>query len=180
MFAVRGGIIDVFPSSSPDPYRLEFFGNEIESLRIYDPIGQKSIRAIEKVEILAAVELELLQQSTIQASLLDYLGAQTLVILDDLLSLEDRYASLLSLSSHNRHFSTFEEFLDQIAPFQKIFLTEQPVEELSEVKFSPMKGSSFYSKQVAFHSLSFEIFNRQWSVKRWQHPFQHDRSPSFS
>ena len=42
-FAVRGGIVDFFPVSSPDPFRIEFWGDEIESLRVYDPIGQKSV-----------------------------------------------------------------------------------------------------------------------------------------
>ena len=46
-FAVRGGIIDVFPVSSPDPFRLEFWGDELESLRIYDPVGQKSVKQVE-------------------------------------------------------------------------------------------------------------------------------------
>ncbi|MFQ5729300.1 MAG: transcription-repair coupling factor, partial [Waddliaceae bacterium] len=37
--AVRGGIVDVFPVASPDPFRIEFWGDDIESLRSYDPIG---------------------------------------------------------------------------------------------------------------------------------------------
>ncbi|MFS8564129.1 MAG: hypothetical protein LVR00_07390 [Rhabdochlamydiaceae bacterium] len=41
-FAVRGGIIDVFPLASTDPYRLDFFGDTLESIRTFDPIGQKS------------------------------------------------------------------------------------------------------------------------------------------
>lgn len=96
-FAVRGGIIDVFPVSSPDPYRLEFWGDDLESIRIYDPVGQKSIRPIEQIEISPAVELELLDQQPLQTTILDYLGSETLVIFDDLLALEDRYASLISL-----------------------------------------------------------------------------------
>ncbi len=49
-FAVRGGIIDLFPVSSPEPFRLEFWGDELESLRSYDPVGQKSVKTIEKIE----------------------------------------------------------------------------------------------------------------------------------
>ncbi len=87
-FAVRGGIIDVFPISSPDPYRLEFWGDDLESLRIYDPIGQKSIRLVEEIEISPGAGLESLNQFPLEASLLDYLGPQTLVIFDDLLALK--------------------------------------------------------------------------------------------
>jgi len=170
-FAVRGGIIDVFPVSSPDPYRLEFWGDDLESLRIYDPVSQKSIRAIERGEILPAVELELLNPSPLHASILDYLGPQTLVIFDDLLALEDRYASLISLGGNHRTFSTMEEFLDQLTSFQKMFWAQRPIEELSEIQVHDPKGISFYSQQVPFHHLTFQLFHREWNVKRWCHPF---------
>jgi transcription-repair coupling factor (superfamily II helicase) len=44
----RGGIIDVFPPSHDEPYRLEFFGDEVESLRVFDPVSQLSTGAVEK------------------------------------------------------------------------------------------------------------------------------------
>jgi len=50
-FAVRGGIVDVFPAGDPHPVRLEFIGDTIESLRTYDPSTQRSIAAIDQVEI---------------------------------------------------------------------------------------------------------------------------------
>jgi transcription-repair coupling factor (superfamily II helicase) len=170
-FAVRGGIIDVYPVSSPDPYRLEFWGDDLESLRIYDPVGQKSVRPVEQVDISPGVELELLNQQPLQSSILDYLGSQTVVIFDDLLALEDRYASLISLGSKNRAFSSIEEFLNQLAPFQKILLTQRPIEELGEIQIHNAKGTSFYSQQTPFHHLTFQMFNREWKVKRWRHPF---------
>lgn len=171
-FAVRGGIIDVFPVSSPDPFRLEFWGDDLESLRIYDPIGQKSIRTVEEVEIPPGVELEFFNQQSPQGSIFDYLGPQTLVIFDDLLALEDRYASLISLGGKNKAFFSIEELLDQLEPMQKIFWSSKPMEELSEVHVHKEKGtSSFYSQQTAFHHISFQMFNRDWTVKRWRHPF---------
>lgn len=171
-FAVRGGLIDLFPVSSPDPYRLEFWGDDLESIRIYDPIGQKSIRPIDYIEISPAQELELLNQHTSHSSILDYLGPHTIVIFDDLLALEDRYASLINLgSSTSKAFSSIEAFLNQIHSLQKILWTQRPVEELSTVHYLNQKETRAYSKQTAFHPISFQMFNREWSVKRWLHPF---------
>lgn len=170
-FAVRGGIIDLFPVSSPDPFRLEFWGDDLESLRIYDPIGQKSVRPVEKVSISPAVELELINRQEAQATILDYLGSETVVIFDDLLALEDRYASLVSMGGKNRAFYSIEEFLDLLAPLQKIFWTQHPLEEMSEVEVHGGKNTSFYSEQTIFHDLTFQVFNRDWRVKRWRHPF---------
>ncbi|HAB15136.1 MAG TPA: transcription-repair coupling factor [Verrucomicrobiales bacterium] len=57
----RGGIVDIWPLSSPWPVRLEFFGDELESLREFDPQRQVSREQIELVTIPPAGELSLLQ-----------------------------------------------------------------------------------------------------------------------
>ena len=50
-FAVRGGILDVFPAGESQPVRLDFIGDTIESLRTYDPATQRSIAAIDQLTI---------------------------------------------------------------------------------------------------------------------------------
>src|SRR5439155_7288120 len=50
-FAVRGGILDVFPAGESQPVRLEFIGDTIESLRTYDPATQRSVAAIDQLTI---------------------------------------------------------------------------------------------------------------------------------
>ena len=51
-FAVRGGILDVYPAGESEPVRLEFIGDTIESLRTYDPATQRSIATIDRITIL--------------------------------------------------------------------------------------------------------------------------------
>src|SRR6266508_4215180 len=51
-FAVRGGIVDIFPAGETHPVRLEFIGDTIESLRTYDPSTQRSIAAIDQITII--------------------------------------------------------------------------------------------------------------------------------
>ncbi len=160
-FALRGGIIDVFAVSSPDPVRIEFFGDEIESLRLYDPVGQKSVKTIEEIEITPAKELELLAKSQNTCTILDYLGKDTIVIFDDILALEDRYVSLLKTVSPS--FTPIDQFLDEAAALQTMFWSSQPIEELSDVAAK--------SRQGKLQELSFEVFNRRLKANRWQHPF---------
>lgn len=171
-FAVRGGIIDVFPVSTPDPYRIEFWGDEITSIRSYDPIGQKSVLPTKAIEIAPAQELEMLKQGTYTSTILDYLGPETLVILDDLLALEDRYANLVNIGGkESSQFSSIDTFLDQVAPLQKLFWTQQPIEELSEVRVLEKLQRSYYSENTSLVPVSFQMFNRELSAQRWQHPF---------
>ena len=60
--ALRGGILDVFPLTSPWPVRLEFFGDELESLRYFDPLTQISREEITEVMLAPAGELAILKQ----------------------------------------------------------------------------------------------------------------------
>ncbi len=57
-FTVKGGILDIFPSAFENPARIEFWGDTVESIRLFDPISQKSIETdIESIEILPQTEL---------------------------------------------------------------------------------------------------------------------------
>ena len=92
--ALRGGILDVFPPTSPWPVRLEFFGDELESLRYFDPITQISREEITEVTLPPAGEIGILKQSressreraagqpeVALSTLLDHLPHETIFIL---------------------------------------------------------------------------------------------------
>ncbi len=58
-FAVRGGILDIFPLTEENPYRIELWGDEIDSMRSFDPQSQRSIENLEEVHIYPASEVVL-------------------------------------------------------------------------------------------------------------------------
>ncbi len=58
-FCVRGGILDVFPLTEEVPYRIELWGDEVDSIRSFSPESQRSIETIEKLTIYPASELVL-------------------------------------------------------------------------------------------------------------------------
>ena len=62
--ALRGGIVDIFPPTSPWPVRLEFFGDELESLREFDPLTQISREEIPDIIIPPAGELGILKRKS--------------------------------------------------------------------------------------------------------------------
>ncbi|HET6432207.1 transcription-repair coupling factor [Dyella sp.] len=55
-FAVRGALIDIFPMGAAEPYRIELFDDEVESIRSFDPETQRSQQPVEKVELLPGRE----------------------------------------------------------------------------------------------------------------------------
>jgi transcription-repair coupling factor (superfamily II helicase) len=60
-FSVRGGIVDVFSFSNDHPYRIEFFGNEVDSIRTFDVETQLSVETHKKITIIPNVENKLFQ-----------------------------------------------------------------------------------------------------------------------
>ncbi|UTD15751.1 transcription-repair coupling factor [Tenacibaculum mesophilum] len=86
-FSVRGGIIDVFSFSHDEPYRIEFFGDEVDSIRTFDVETQLSKEKLKKVSIMPNVENKTLQES--RESFLKYISAKTAVFVKNLDLLSD-------------------------------------------------------------------------------------------
>ena len=76
-FSVRGGIVDVFSFSHDEPYRIEFFGDEVESIRTFDIETQLSTNTIKKIQILPNIEHKLLNQT--RQSFFEYISSETLI-----------------------------------------------------------------------------------------------------
>ncbi len=64
-FARRGGIVDVYPTSSPYPYRVEFFGDEVDRICLFDPVSQRIVENVDNICLLPAREV-LLDDTAIQ------------------------------------------------------------------------------------------------------------------
>ena len=56
-FAIRGGIVDIFTPNYSSPIRIDFFDEEVESIKFFDPLTQISIKPIEGVRILPISEI---------------------------------------------------------------------------------------------------------------------------
>jgi transcription-repair coupling factor (superfamily II helicase) len=81
----RGGIIDIFPACSQLPVRIEFFGNQIESMRCFDPESQRSTSPVSSVIVTPVKELAPKSDNyeVTDGSIFDYLGSNALLVLDD-------------------------------------------------------------------------------------------------
>ncbi|RYY54923.1 MAG: transcription-repair coupling factor [Chitinophagaceae bacterium] len=80
-FAIRGGILDIYSFGNEKPYRLELFGNEIDSIRIVDPETQLSERKLLQVTIIPNVDTHFREEEKV--SLLESLPENTVVWIED-------------------------------------------------------------------------------------------------
>ncbi|MDH3381949.1 MAG: transcription-repair coupling factor, partial [Flavobacteriaceae bacterium] len=77
-FSVRGGIVDVFSFSNDKPYRIEFFGDEVESIRTFDIESQLSLQKLNKIQLLPNIENKAMLEN--RESFLNYIPNNTIVI----------------------------------------------------------------------------------------------------
>jgi len=153
--ALRGGILDVWPPGAPWPIRIEFFGDDVESLREFDPITQLSREGIPQATLTPAGELGLLkrsvaegaQSSTRMGTLLDHLPPGAILLLSDPEGLAKRATDYAAqVPDGDPFFISWTEFLSLA---QK---RGDAVVELTEQAESPTMASSVDS-ELHFESL---------------------------
>jgi len=161
-FSVRGGIIDVFSFSNDNPYRIEFFGNEVDSIRSFDVETQLSIEKQKKITIIPNVENKFFRDK--RESFLDYISEKTVLFIQNPELLFTQLDKLFSKASESfdklesgvKHISPDELFIDR-----KSFLKKSLDFSLVEMGSSP----TFKSEQ----SFEFNIqpqpsFNKQFDL----------------
>ncbi|HWA08375.1 MAG TPA: transcription-repair coupling factor [Opitutaceae bacterium] len=87
-YAVRGGIVDVYPVTASRPYRLDFFGDEIEDIRLFDPVTQRSGDAVDSISLAASPRVKLDPSTT---GLADYLSPHAHLVFVEPASLEEEF-----------------------------------------------------------------------------------------
>src|SRR3970040_1225416 len=161
-FSVRGGIVDVFSFSNDNPYRIEFFGNEVDSIRSFDVGTQLSIEIQKKITIIPNVEKKIFKEN--RESFLDYISEKTVIFIqntEDLLSqLDKQFAkaeeAFAKSSQEIKHATPEQLFLNQSA-FIKRALDFSIVELGSKPIFK-------IDKKFEFHIHPQPSFNKQFDL----------------
>lgn len=98
-FSIRGGIVDVFSFSNDEPFRIEFFGDEVDSIRTFDPVSQLSIKQHAFFSIVPNVQKQIILNGN--GSFLEFIGKNTTIWLasNDLVqaSLEKEYEKAVKI-----------------------------------------------------------------------------------
>ncbi len=87
-YAIRGGIIDVYPVTANQPYRLDFFGDEIEDICVFDPVTQRSGDSVASITLAASPRVKLDPSKT---GIADYLSPHTHLVFVESASLEEEF-----------------------------------------------------------------------------------------
>ncbi len=164
-FSVRGGIVDVFSFSHDEPYRIEFFGDEVDSIRTFDVETQLSIEQIKKINIIPNVANKLLQES--RQSFLKYIAQKTVVCIKnaDLLfsRIDDFYAkaeeAFKTLSEDIKHAEPHQLFCDSTLLKKQLF-------DFSIIEFgtSSVFNTASGNVVIEFNTSPQPAFNKQFNL----------------
>ncbi|NTV15990.1 MAG: transcription-repair coupling factor [Chlorobiaceae bacterium] len=89
-FSIRGSIIDVFPFGASEPVRIEFFGDTITSLRVFDINSQLSGKTLQETDLTANFTADIHNTTESETTILDYLDPSTIIIIDDSMEFASR------------------------------------------------------------------------------------------
>jgi len=153
-YALRGGILDVFPFVGENPVRLEFSGETVESIREFDPLSQRSIR---ELSIAVIVPNLLAPSSPGKHRLLDYLPADSLIALDEPDLLRATYEHAAG-HGDDRSFAELESLL-ALFPLLRMFSTPRDEQDVDfGGKAQPSFNSSIAQLRRSLAELQAEGF----------------------
>jgi transcription-repair coupling factor (superfamily II helicase) len=158
-FSVRGGIVDVFSFSHDEPYRIEFFGDEVDSIRTFDVETQLSLEKVKKITIIPNVENKFLQES--RESFLKYISPKTVVFAKNPALIYDRIDSFFAkaeesftkLSEEIKHAKPNELFVDST-------LLKSQLQDFLCVEIGATVPSSAVEKQTGNNGVAIQFNTR--------------------
>ena len=166
-FALRGGILDIYSYGNEKPYRVELFGNEVDSIRIFDPETQLSERRLLQVNIIPNIETHFSAEKKV--SLFEFLPDNTVIWMHDqqfisekLSILETELAEFLE-SGGGREMDSGETASKKIVVAED-FITAESLQEISKnrhiVEFG--RGHKTQAFTIEFHTRPQPAFNRRF------------------
>ena len=154
-FSVRGGIIDVFSFSNDSPYRIDFFGDEVNTIRTFDVENQLSIDKLDEITILPKLETTNLNQKT--ESLISFSPENSIVWSNDIDFVAERIKQIFS--------NSLTELEDEIKQKQ-LMLGAEWLEEISKRRIIEIAPSGYYGneQEFEFNTKPQPLFNKNFNL----------------
>lgn len=168
-YAVRGSIIDVFSFGDEQPYRIDFFGDNIESIRIFDPETQLSKRKEKKVRIIPDLNSKDFYQEKV--SFFDYIGQSCKIFLEQSELIFDKIENSYNLAIERYKENSSSEFdideeIQLFDPITNLLNSQQVFTEISQYQIFELGVSKIFSNSISieFNFSPHPAFNKQFDL----------------
>lgn len=145
-FSIRGGIVDIFSFAKDHPYRIEFFGDEIDSIRSFDPATQLSVANYDTVSIVPNVRDKVLMEK--RESFIDFLPPSVKIWLKDFEILSDKIQK--EFDKAEKIFLDMESSLDHLTPNQLFLDKNELAKQLNSGSIIEFGEQSYFRSNHIF------------------------------
>jgi transcription-repair coupling factor (superfamily II helicase) len=160
-FSVRGGIVDVFSFSHDEPYRIEFFGDEVDSIRTFDVETQLSTEQIKKISVIPNVANKFLEES--RQSFLKYIAQKTVIFSKNSDLLFSRIDSLFEKASET--FKTLSETINHAEPTELFCNSTVLKKQLLDFTIVEFGNTALVNNNlIEFHTTPQPAFNKNFEL----------------
>ncbi len=160
-FAIRGGILDVFSYSDEQPYRIEFFGEEIDSIRSFNPVDQLSIKNLDFINIVPDIQGKILQEN--RESFLEFIPQNTLIWIREPELLLQRIEQ--EFEKAQKAFAALNESSIQLPPEEYYCSRETIYTKLKSFRLVEHGGEKVFGKsQFQFKAQPQPTFNKNFQL----------------
>ena len=166
-FALRGGILDIYSFGNEKPYRIELFGEDVDSIRLFDPASQLSERKLLQVNIIPNVTTQF--EDTEKIPLLDFLAKDTIVWLKDWDVIRqkglDQQEAVETFITHHAAMNKADENdshkkESHIDDFETVLATEARLSSHTLIEWG--FHAHLTTQKIAFNTQAQPVFNRQF------------------
>jgi transcription-repair coupling factor (superfamily II helicase) len=145
-FSIRGGILDVYSYSNDHPFRVEFFGNEIDSIRNFNPVDQLSFKVHQFFTVVPNIQQQLSIEQTV--SLINYIGKSATVWLSSYHIIEDTLKKEYE-KAVVKHSSFSSDAVNHLPPNALFFHAQEWKEEIGQMTVFEWGSDYFFSPDLS-------------------------------
>lgn len=160
-FAIRGGIVDVFSYSHEYPYRIEFEGDEVGSIRTFNPASQLSVQKIPRISLIPNIQDRGIEE--IREGFLDYIPLNSIVWINDLAFISEKLTK--EFAKAEEVYKTLNQTIRHLPPESLFMRASEFDRKLLDFNLVGFGASfKFTTEEVVFNMLPQPVFSKNFNL----------------
>ncbi len=161
-FSVRGGILDIYSFANENPYRIELYGDEIESIRLFDPGSQISIKPLESIAILPNIQES--KETEKRVSIFEFMPSNSLFWFKNFAICRDKIAQQFDKAL--AAFESIESPLKHQSPHELFLGKDELIRTCANLNTIEIGNQTYFEHdlKVEFNSKAQPAFNKNFDL----------------
>ena len=163
-YAVRGGIVDVYSFANEHPFRIEFFGDKVESLRTFDTVSQLSVQLLDNITLIPNLENKEVNRVETKVPLVEYLSERDVLWVDNLMLTADVIEN--GYCEAEQVYKTISTTIERQKPAELYTTANEFLKHILDLHIVEYGNTLFFNdaKIVPFDTTVQPVFNKHFEM----------------